>query len=112
MCLSSKFSFVGIQLFTVFIYNTSYFCRVDSNIPYIIIDFGTLNLLSLFSFGPSSQKFVNFVDIFQEPAFGFVDISLLIFYLFSPLKGMATHSSILAWRIPWTEEPGGLQSVG
>ena len=27
-------------------------------------------------------------------------------------KGMATHSSILAWRIPWTEEPIGLQSVG
>ena len=30
-----------------------------------------------------------------------------------PLKqGMATHSSILAWRIPWTEKPGGLQSMG
>ena len=30
-----------------------------------------------------------------------------------PLKeGMATHSTILAWRIPWTEEPGGLQSKG
>ena len=30
-----------------------------------------------------------------------------------PLKeGMATHSSILAWRIPWTEELGGLQSIG
>ena len=27
-------------------------------------------------------------------------------------KGMATHSGILAWRIPWTEEPGGLQRVG
>ena len=27
-------------------------------------------------------------------------------------KGMATHSSILAWRIPQTEEPGGLQSLG
>ena len=27
-------------------------------------------------------------------------------------KEMATHSSILAWRIPWTEEPGGLQSPG
>ena len=26
-------------------------------------------------------------------------------------KGMATHSSILAWRIPWTEEPGDLQSM-
>ena len=30
-----------------------------------------------------------------------------------PLKeGVATHSSILAWEIPWTEEPGGLQSMG
>ena len=27
-------------------------------------------------------------------------------------KGMATHSSILAWKIPWTEEPGRLQSMG
>ena len=27
-------------------------------------------------------------------------------------KGMAIHSSIFAWRIPWTEEPGGLQSMG
>jgi len=26
-------------------------------------------------------------------------------------KGMATHSSVLAWRIPWTEEPSGLQSM-
>ena len=30
-----------------------------------------------------------------------------------PLEaGMATHFSIRAWRIPWTEEPGGLQSIG
>ena len=27
-------------------------------------------------------------------------------------EGMATHSSVLAWRAPWTEEPGGLQSTG
>ena len=27
-------------------------------------------------------------------------------------EGLATHSSILAWRIPWTEDPGGLQSTG
>ena len=27
-------------------------------------------------------------------------------------EGMATHSSVLAWRIPWTEEPGGLGSIG
>ena len=30
----------------------------------------------------------------------------------SPEEGMATHSSILAWRIPWTEEPGRLESIG
>ena len=30
----------------------------------------------------------------------------------SPGGGMATHSSILAWKIPWSEEPGGLQSMG
>ena len=29
-----------------------------------------------------------------------------------PEKEMATHSSILAWEVPWTEEPGGLQSMG
>ena len=30
-----------------------------------------------------------------------------------PLEGeMATHSSVLAWEIPWTQEPGGLQSMG
>ena len=29
-----------------------------------------------------------------------------------PEEEMAAHSSILAWRIPWTEEPGGLESVG
>ena len=28
------------------------------------------------------------------------------------VEGMATHSSVLAWRIPWTEEPGRLQSMG
>ena len=38
-----------------------------------------------------------------------------IFVLFpgcSLEKAMASHSSILAWKIPWTEEPGGLQSIG
>ena len=29
-----------------------------------------------------------------------------------PEKAMASHSSTLAWKIPWTEEPGGLQSMG
>ena len=42
---------------------------------------------------------------------------ILFFFLFHKLEdncfeeGMATHCSVLAWRIPWTEEPGGLQST-
>ena len=34
------------------------------------------------------------------------------FYYNHPEKAMASHSSTLAWKIPWTEEPGGLQSMG
>ena len=34
------------------------------------------------------------------------------FHLHALEKAMATHSSVLAWRIPWMEEPGGLQSMG
>ena len=44
-----------------------------------------------------------------------LSLSLSLFFIVTPLhteKEMATHSSILAWRIPWTEEPGGLQSMG
>ena len=36
----------------------------------------------------------------------------LVMHWILPIKEMATHSSILAWKIPWTEEPGGLQSIG
>ena len=36
-----------------------------------------------------------------------------LYVLFTMLyNGMATHSSVLAWRTPWTDEPGGLQSMG
>ena len=45
----------------------------------------------------------------QEPQ----EIQVQSLGLEDPLEeGMATLSSILAWRIPWTEEPGGLQSMG
>ena len=39
----------------------------------------------------------------------FTQVNLLYFYI---LKAMAPHSSTLAWKIPWTEEPGRLQSMG
>ena len=42
------------------------------------------------------------------------DLSLIYIYLgeFDMEKAMETHSSTLAWEIPWTEEPGRLQSMG
>ena len=40
------------------------------------------------------------------------DVGLILGSEGSLEEGMATHSSILAWRILWTEEPGGLQSIG
>ena len=40
------------------------------------------------------------------------DLGLILGSGRSPGEGNATHSSLLAWRIPWTEEPGGLQSMG
>ena len=36
----------------------------------------------------------------------------MFFRIFTLEKEMATHSSVLPWRIPWTEKPGGLQSMG
>ena len=49
-----------------------------------------------------------------EPSYKFCHfLGILILTVISLLgKEMATYSSILAWRIPWTEEPGGLQSTG
>jgi len=48
----------------------------------------------------------------KESACNTGDLGLITGLGRSPEKGMATHSSILAWRIPWTEESGGLQSTG
>ena len=36
----------------------------------------------------------------------------MIWYTYTMEEEMATYSSTLAWKIPWTEEPGGLQSMG
>ena len=36
----------------------------------------------------------------------------LTFHFYALEKAMASHSSTLVWKIPWTEEPGGLQSMG
>jgi len=66
----------------------------------------TFGLSTLFNWASLIAQLVKSLSEVQEtlvPFLGWED----------PLeKGMATHSSILAWRIPWTEEPGGLQSMG
>ena len=48
----------------------------------------------------------------KEFAYGAGDLGSIPGLGRSPGEGMATHSSILAWRIPWMEEPGRLQSMG
>ena len=59
----------------------------------------------------ASQRFVEVVLVVKNPPANTEDIRDQVQFLGQedPLEeGMATHSSILAWRIPWTEEPGGL----
>ena len=48
----------------------------------------------------------------REPDYNAGDLGLIPGWEDPLEKGMATHSSILVWRIPWTEEPGGLHFMG
>ena len=48
----------------------------------------------------------------KESAWNVRDLGSILGQGDPPEKGMATHSSILAWRIPWTEDPGGLELMG
>ena len=52
---------------------------------------------------------MNSIVIWEKTFYDFYNLHLLTLFL---EEGMATHSSILAQRIPWTEEPGGLQFMG
>ena len=62
-----------------------------------ILIFSTVDLMAQISKNPLAKKETWIISLVPE----------------DPLENrMAIHSSILAWRIPWTEEPGGLQSIG
>ena len=50
--------------------------------------------------------------MFEEPAYNVGDPGSILGQADRLEMGMATHSNILAWRIPWTKEPGGLQYMG
>ena len=61
--------------------------------------------------GPPERGFPGGSVVKNPPAMQETQVQFL--HLEDSLEGeMATHSSILAWRIPWTEEPSGLQSMG
>ena len=72
-----------------------------------------------YSFMPSSFQF-DIILVLEIASFIGMYTKFLISLLFklppqystNPEKAMAPHSSTLAWKIPWTEEPGGLQSMG
>ena len=52
-------------------------------------------------------------QIFQADMVVMAHVEVFVIYWEDPLEeGLAVHSCILAWRIPWTEEPGGLQFIG
>ena len=53
-----------------------------------------------------------FVNSAAKNTWVYVSFWIMVFSGYMLEKEMATHSSILAWRIPWTEEPGGLLSMG
>ena len=67
--------------------------------------------------GSQSRTWLSDFHFFNMDTFVILYIQFLdtlLFYIFWPCiyEGIATHSSILAWRIPWTEESCGLQSLG
>ena len=64
-----------------------------------------------YAFGIKNQGFPGGSDS-KESACNAGDLGLILCWKDRLEKGMAIHSSILAWRIPWTEDPGRLQSMG
>ena len=86
--------------FFFFLSCMSWFCILDINLLLVT------SYANIFSHSVGYFFFLCFVDGFLCCA---KDLSLIRFHM---EKEMAVHSSILAWRIPWTGEPGGLLSVG
>ena len=78
-----------------YIYWSLSICTISWD-SYVKISRYKYRLFSIFPFSPAWFCFICFKDM----------------YIYMSEKAMATHSSTLAWKIPWTEEPGGLQSMG
>ena len=68
--------------------------------------------ITLYQLGSWASQVVLLVKNPPANASDLRDVSLIPGWENPLEKGMATHSSILAWRIPWTKKPGGLPSIG
>ena len=82
---------------------------------HITLKIGLVSLFAGFTLGPSVLLFVHLCAVAQtvKRLSTMRETQVRSLGWEDPLeKEMATHSSVLAWRIPWTEEPGGLQSTG
>ena len=79
-------------------------------ISHIIAEFTYYSRIFIESFGLSTYK--NMPSGIKTISQYFLLFNLDCLFFLSLEKGMATHSSVLALRIPWTEEPGGLWSMG
>ena len=65
------------------------------------------------AFLPRIKSLLNFMAaVSVHSDFGAQENKVCHCFHFMPSRAMAPHSSTLAWKIPWTEEPGGLQSIG
>ena len=103
----------------IFVYLGEYFYRLISEEEFLcwIVNI-SLNLIGTVKSPPSSlpfavqHEYVSGSSDNKESACNAEDPGSIPGSWRSLEKGMATHSNILAWRIPWTEEPGGLQSMG
>ena len=60
-----------------------------------------------------THELIMFIHIIYNWGFSLIyELIMFIHIIYDSEKAMAPHSSTLAWKIPWTEEPGGLQSMG
>ena len=96
------FKFLKLKLLLIFFYNILWLYQ-----PWIYLNFGNKQII--FPTFPPSERHTPIIDVFMH-------LSYTLFCFVSryayPEKAMANHSNILAWKIPWTEEPGRLQSMG
>ena len=97
-----------MRKFPIFVFFNGIMGEIDS-ILHKILNFSTKWYLMHLSIWKENDICMIYIYIFAISKFFY---TLFPFYPFYSEKAMAAHSSTLAWKIPWMEKPGGLQSMG